>query len=336
MGIAVTTFGSHEGQRVDHFTLASETGVNIDIIGYGVAVRDWRVPVKGGMRSVVLGFESFEPYPAHSPHFGALAGRIANRVENARFELDGKTIHLTPNMGVHQLHGGPGGLGRQVWAGEADSARNAVRFTHFSPDGAMGYPGNVAFEAVYTLRGNKLHLELTGRPDRKTPISLVQHQYFNLGTGPDVLDHVVAIAADARTALDDNLIANGEILPVRGTHFDLRAGRTQRDSEGQPIDFDGNFVLDAGRNPDDPIATVTGPDGELTLKQWSDRPGLQFYNSVWCDVPVPGLGGRRYGKHAGLCLEDQMFPNAVHHRHFPDIMVTPDKPYRHWCSFEIA
>jgi aldose 1-epimerase len=53
-------------------------------------------------------------------------------------------------------------------------------------------------------------------------------------------------------------------------------------------------------------------------------------------VPVPGLYGKRYGKHSGFCLEDQAFADAVHNPHFPNVIYSPDRPYSHWCEFEIA
>lgn len=336
MAIAVSTFGEFSGQRVDQFRLVSETGVHVDIIGFGVVVRDWRVPVAGGERSVVLGFDQFEAYPAHSPHFGSLAGRVANRISNARFELDGVTYALPANEGNLQLHGGADGLGRQVWQGQADSANNAVRFTHFSPDGAMGYPGNVNFAATYTLTGNRLRLELSATTDRATPISLVQHQYFNLGTTDTVLDHRVQVNSSAYTELGADLAPTGAILPSKGTAYDLRAGRTMRDANGAAVDYDIGMVLDTGRKHSDPIANVVSPDGDLTLKLWSDRPGVQVYNGVWTDVPVPGLGGRRYGKHSGFCLEDQSLADAVNNPHFPNVIHSPDRPYSHWCEIEIG
>ena len=121
-----------------------------------------------------------------------------------------------------------------------------------------------------------------------------------------------------------------------GGERDFRTPRKMRDASGKALDYDGNFVLDAGRDPADPIAIVTAPAGDLTLKLWSDRPGLQFYNAVTTNVPVPGLNGKHYGVHPGFCLEDQAFPDALHHPHFPNIIITPDKPYAHWCEFEIA
>jgi len=336
MAIEVSAFGEHNGKRVDQFRLTSDTGAVVDIIGYGVAVRDWKVPVAGGHRSVVLGFEDFASYPAHSPHFGSLAGRVANRIKDASFDLNGKHYTLPANIGTLHLHGGPEGLGRQVWDGQTDNANTAVRFTHFSPDGAMGYPGNVNFSATYSLRGNRLRLELTATTDQPTPISLVQHQYFNLGTGDDVLDHHVQVNSSAYTEPGADLAPSGAILPSKGTQYDLRAGRILRDAAGKPVDYDINLVLDTGRSHADPIATVRGPDGALTLKLWSDRPGVQVYNSVTTSIAVPGLGGKSYGRYAGLCLEDQVFADAVHNPHFPSVIYGPDRAYSHWCEFEIA
>ena len=336
MGISAVAFGEHDGQRVDQFTLTSETGAAVDILSYGVVVRDWRVPLATGPRSVVLGFEHFAAYPAHSPYFGALVGRVANRIGGGVFEMDGHRYQLATNEGAHTLHGGPQGLGRLVWAAEIDSRHNAVVFTLRSPDGAMGFPGVVDFTAIYSLAGNRLRLELAARPDRKTPISMVQHQYFNLGTGPDILDHSFQMLAGAYTEVDAELIPTGAILPVAGTQYDFRVPRTLRDKAGRVLDYDTNLVLDRDRDRGLPVATVTAPGDGPRLRLWTDRPGLQFYNGIYTDVPVPGLGGHRYGRYSGFCLEDQMFPDAVHHRHFPPIWHNPDHPYTHWCEIEIG
>ncbi|WDR01837.1 galactose mutarotase [Devosia algicola] len=336
MSVSVSSFGRFKDQPVEQFTFTSETGVEVDIISFGVVVRDWRVPVDAQLRSVVLGFDTIEDYVKHSPHFGSLAGRVANRIKDASFELDGELFKLPPNVGALQLHGGSDGLGLQVWKGIVNQEANSVSFSCFSPDGAMGYPGNVTFTAVYTLKRNRLRLDLSATADRSTPISLVQHQYFNLGTGPDVLDHKVQINSSAYTELGSDLCTTGAILPSKGTQYDLRTPRTLRDSTGAAVDYDINLVLDNGRDLNEPIALVEGPDGALTLSIWSDRPGVQFYNGVWTDVSVPGHNRPHYGKHSGLCLEDQCFPGALHNPHFPSIIHGPERPYRHWCEIEIC
>ena len=334
--VSVKSFGNFGGRRVDQFTLTSDTGVEVDILNWGVVVRDWRVPVKGGKRSVVLGFDAFDAYPLHSPYFGAVVGRVANRIGGSRFTLLGKTYTLPANEGPNCLHGGPESLGRLVWDAAPDEAANAVVFSIASPDGAMGFPGNVHVTATYRLVGNRLTLSLAAITDRPTPLSMVQHQYFNLGTGADVLNHTYRFAAHAFTEVDSALIPTGNIVQVTpGSDRDFTTPRTLRDAAGQPVSYDGNYVLDAGRDPADPVAVVSSPGGDLTLRHWTDRPGLQFYDAVYTDIPVPGLGGKRYGKFSGFCIEDQSFPDAVNHPHFPSIIITPDRPYRHVCEIEI-
>ncbi|MEP7240777.1 MAG: aldose epimerase family protein [Devosia sp.] len=335
--VAVKSFGSFEGKQVEQFTLTSTTGVEVDILNWGVVVRDWRVPVGGGKRSVVLGFESFEPYPAHSPYFGAVVGRVANRIGGGRFSLDGKTYAIVANEGANTLHGGPRGFGKLVWEAKPDDAANAVVFSHTSADGDMGFPGTVKATATYRLTGNRLRLDFAATTDRPTPVSLVQHQYFNLGTGADVLDHEVQLAAHAYTEVGAGLIPTGNILEVTpGSDRDFSTPRTLRDASGKGLDYDGNFVLDSGRDPAEPVAVVRAPDKSLQLRLWTDQPGLQFYNAVYTNIPVPGLAGRMYGKNSGFCLEDQAFPDAVNHPHFPSIIITPERPYAHFCEIEIG
>lgn len=336
MGIAVEFAGDFRGERVEEARLVSTSGVEIALLNWGVTVRRWQVPVDGGLRDVVLGFTSFAPYPEHSPHFGSLAGRVANRIAGAQFNFDGTLYRLPANEGPNCLHGGPEGLGRRVWTMEPDSAANAVRFTYRSPDGEMGFPGTIDLEAVYRLDGNRLTLELSGVPDRPTPLSLVQHHYFNLGNDETVLDHEVSVAGHAYSVVDEALVPTGAILPVGGTQYDLRTPRILRTKDGAPVDYDTNLILATARNATEPIATVRSPERDLSLRLWSDQPAVQVYNGVMTGCPVPGHGGRHYGKYSGLCLEDQMFPGALGQPHFPSIIVTPDAPYRHWCSFEIG
>jgi aldose 1-epimerase len=339
MAIASRAFGETGGKRVDQFTLEGDDGLAVDIITWGGVVRDWRVPVAGRPRSVVLGFDDLQSYLDRSPYFGALVGRVANRIEGARFDLDGKTYRLPanwPDPPRHALHGGPQGFSRLIWDAEPDEAGNRVRLSLRSPDGAMGFPGNVEVTATYTLTGHRLRLDFHATTDRRTPISLVQHHYFNLGATDTVLDHTVEVNATHFTPTRADLIPTGEILPVDGTPWDLRRPRTMRDAAGAPLDYDGNVVLAGTRDKADPVARVTGEDRALTLALWTDQPGLQVYNGVWTPEGLVGLGGKRYAKYSGFCLEDQAFPDALHHPNFGSIICEPGSDYSHWCEIEIA
>lgn len=327
--------GSIDGQAVHEVVLTSATGVRISLLTYGALIRDWRVPVGDQLRPVVLGFDDISFYRDHSPYFGAIAGRVANRIGGARFTLDGAVYDLPPNEGPNQLHGGPEGLALQIWQ-IAEESENSVKLTLFSPDGAMGYPGNLEISVTYTLTGNRLEIDFAAETDRPTPVNIVQHNYFNLMGRGDVLDHRLSFVAGAYTELGEGQIPTGAILPTKGTELDFRQARTMRQADGTGQKIDCNFVLDTRRDQTEPAAVVQAPDGSLTLRIHTDQPGLQVYNGWKLDVPVPGLDGAHYPAFGGLCLEDQIFPDAINNPHFPSSVVKPEKPYRHWCAIGIG
>lgn len=327
--IATRRFGTHEGREVTEAVLESPQA-EVRILSYGAVVRDWRV----GGAPMVLGFERFEDYPAHSRSFGIVAGRVANRIAGARFMLGGETWRLAANNGPNHLHGGAIGLGRRIWDMETDRAANAVRLRYLSPEREEGYPGAVAFTVTYRLDGARLVCTMEGVPDRPTPINLAQHSYYNLGPGGDVFDHTLVIDAPQITPVDDALIPTGEIAAVAGTRFDFTLPRRMGDADPDRRGYDQNYVLRDGRDPGVPVAAVTGHGRRLRV--WTDQPGLQLFTAATLDVPVPGLDGRRYGPFAGLCLEAQNFPDAVNRAQFPSAIRTPETPYRQETTVEIV
>lgn len=327
--------GSVAGEDVHEVVLASETGVFVAILTYGALIRDWRVPVGNALRPVVLGFDDFALYPAHSPYFGAIAGRVANRIGGAEFALNGTTYALDANEGSNHIHGGARGTARQIWR-IVHASTDSVHLALTSPDGEMGYPGTLDISVTYTLTGNRLDIDFAATTDKPTPVNLVQHNYFNLAGAGDILGHRLTLAAGAYTELGEGQVPTGAILPVAGSGLDFRTPRGFRDAEGRGQKIDVNFVLDTARDPKKPVAILEAPDDALTLKLHTDQKGLQVYNGWKLALGVPGLDGVAYPAFAGLCLEDQAFPDAVNHPHFPSTIVTPDRPYRHRCGIEIG
>ncbi len=103
--------------------------------------------------------------------------------------------------------------------------------------------------------------------------------------------------------------------------------------------YDTNFVAARPLGPDGlaPIAQVRSPTNGLTLSLFSDRArACSSMTRPSSTVPVPGLGGARYGAHAGLCLEPQAFPDSPNRRHFTDYVLRPGGEYRHVSEFRFA
>jgi aldose 1-epimerase len=268
---------------------------------------------------MVLGFPRFEDYMQFSRSHGAIVGRVANRTREARFELDGQSYHLTRNHGAYHIHGC---LGSVIWEMDGDAAQEAVRLSYHSPDGEDGYPGDVDFAVTYRLEGPRLICEMEGRPDRRTPINLAHHAYFNAGGGGTVSDHVLLVQADEYTPLGPDQIPLGTIEPVEGTPLDFREGREIGDTA-----IDNNFVLRAEWDRAKPSASAVCPRTGIGVRVWTDEPGLQVFDAPTMTIGTPGHGGQHYGPFAGLCFEAQHYPDSLHHPDWPSVIRSPENPY---------
>ena len=325
--------GSYQGREVREAVLESATA-RIAIMNYGCVIRDWRVSAKGREVPCVLGFDSFDPYPEHSKSFSIIAGRVANRTAKGRFTLDGVGYELPVNNGPNHLHGGPEGLGKRLWDMEADS--DVVRLRYLSPDGEMGYPGRVKFKVTFRLVGSRLTCEMSGEPDRPTPINLAQHNYYNLNGRGDILDHVLEIDAESYTPVDEVQIPTGQIAPVDGTVLDFREARTIGDADPNREGADHNLVLRKDRDKADVAARLRSDETGLELTLRTDQPGIQLFTAKPMEIAVPGHDGAEYGPFGGVCLEAQHFPDSLNRPDWPSIIATPERPYRQWLEMDIS
>ena len=322
----IQPFGKVEGQEVAEITLHGPDGLTARILTWGAVIRDLQMPVAGQPQSLVLGFERLQDYLHHSPYFGALVGRYANRIAGGRFALDWQTHQLDRNEGTTTLHGGRGGFSHRIWT-VLEVTGTEVLLGLTSPDGDQGFPGTVQARCRYTLGpDNTMTVALTAQTDRPTPVNLTQHSYFNLDASADLRHHRLQVMADAYTPVDAQNLPTGDIAPVDGTPYDFRQPRPLGDT---PVDH--NFVLSGS-----PAAVLVSDLSGVTLRVETTKPGLQVYGGHKIDVPVPGLHGQRYGANAGLCLETQFFPDSPNQPVFPDTILRPDQTYRHSTTFRFG
>ena len=171
-------------------------------------------------------------------------------------------------------------------------------------------------------------------------MNLTHHSYFNLAgrQGRDVLDHELFIDADTFLPVDEGLIPTGERRPVASTPFDfrtpLRIGERIDAPDSQLArgrGYDHNFCLNRGSaDPTVPglAARVVEPRSGRVMEILTTEPGLQVYAGGALDGTIVGKGGRSYGRHAGLCLETQHFPDSPNQPAFPSVRLDRGEVYR--------
>lgn len=313
-------------------------GLQANIITWGAVIQDLRI--EGHRPPLVLGFETFENYHHHSPYFGAMAGRCANRIREGKFVIDGELYQADTNfLGRHTLHGGARGIGKRVWT-LAGQGPDFVTLSLRDGDGEMGFPGNLDIACTYRLKPpGILSVELSAVTDRPTLCNLAHHSYFNLDDGgtSDALDHRLQLDAEAYLPVDEEMIPTGAVVPVAGTDFDFRSLRAiRRDREGKQVEYDHNWCLAASSRPCRRVALLEGARSGVSMEVWTTEPGLQFYAGHKVARETPGLEGRQYRAFAGLCLESQIWPDAPNNPHFPQAVLRPGEIYRQVSEYRFS
>jgi aldose 1-epimerase len=323
---------------VDVHTLTNKDGLVMKVATYGAIVTELHVPDRSGtLADIVLGFETLDAYTQGSQYFGAIVGRVANRIRGAKFRLGGRDYQLTANDGQHHLHGGARGWDKVLWTAEPAQTPDgpALQLTYVSRDGEEGYPGTVTATALYTLtNSNEFKVQMSATTDRTTIVNMAHHTYWNLGgfaSGP-VTDHELTLFADQYTP-GDPVVPTGQLRPVQGTPFDFTVakpiGRDLQAAGGKPVGFDHNFVVNGDAHAMRPVARLKDPQSGRVLTLQADQPGVQFYSGNFLDGRIRGKGVA-YAQYAGLCLESQLFPNSINIPAWEgEVILEPGATYRH-------
>ncbi len=340
MTATIDEFGETPEGVAGLVTLKNASGLEVAATNWGARLTRIALPDRNGVQAdILLGYDSAEEYVAADPYFGAVCGRVANRIAAGAFTLDGVARQASRNEGGHCLHGGERGFDKRLWSLRFDAS--SVTFERVSPDGEEGFPGALATSARYALtEDDALEIEMRAETDAPTLVNLANHAYWNLaghGAG-SILEHRLAIDADFYTPNGPDLTPTGEVLSVAGLAVDFRAEKPIGRDMGAYVDpergYDCNFAVRGAPGALRRVARLYEPGSGRGFELFSDQPGVQLYvGGSLSDETFIGKGGARYDRHSGLCLETQGFPNAANVPQFPPQRLDPGMVYRHRMVF---
>lgn len=329
------------GKATNLFSLKNGN-TEMSVTNFGARIVSLRIPDRQGeYADVVLGFESIDDYlNANEPFHGATIGRVANRIADGKFTLDGTEYNLPINNTTNHLHGGEGGFHNVVWEVTAANDTSIV-MSYWSEDGEMGYPGNLDVEVTYRLNpANELLIAYEAVTDKRTPVMLTNHAFFNLGGegSGTINDHVLEINAEHFIVVDSTLIPTGEIAQVEGTVLDFRKPKRvgedlPKQTESQHLrnggGYDHNWILDKEYSGKMSFAgSILEPESGRKLTVYTEEPVLLFYGGNFLDGSDTGKSGKPYQYREAFCLETQHYPDSPNHDHFPSIVLAAGEVYQ--------
>lgn len=324
-------FGTLPSGEETHLYTISGGGLTAKVTDFGANLVNLLVPDRDGkLEDVVLGYDDCMGYLNGGSCLGATVGRNANRTKGAEFLLGGKTYRMGVNDNANNLHSGPDHYFKRMWR-VAELTENAIALELNSPHGDQGFPGSAVIRVTYSLESKgKLRIRYDAVSDRDTVFNLTNHSYFNLAGHQHtdkVLDHLLCIPGRFFTADDSENIPTGELRKVDDTPMDFRTPKPI----GQDIfaDYDA-LKLQGGYDHNyevfcNPCATLADPVSGRTMAVITDCPGIQFYAGNYLDDA--GKDGVHYGKHAGIALETQYYPDCLHHSQWPQPIFKAGEKY---------
>lgn len=341
MKITQKSFGkTAQGKETSLYTVTNGNSMKVSFTDFGANIVSIIVPdSKGNAVDVNLGFDNLAGYEENSPGFGSFIGRYANRIEDAKFELNGKSYELDRNDGENSLHGGKIGYNKFIYETEIyeDEDIASVEFSRLSPHMEQGFPGNLDITVTYSLtEGNELVIEYLAVSDRDTIINLTNHAYFNLAghNAGTILDHKLMVKANQFTPTASDLIPTGEIWDVAGTPMDFRTMKRigqDIDADYEPLvtagGYDHNYVLDIRGTEVEKVAEMVEEKSGRRMEVFTDLPGMQVYSGNMLKPVNNSKQGATYNRRGGICFETQYFPNSCNTKNFPSSLLKAGKEY---------
>lgn len=336
MSIIREPFGQlPSGDKIDLYTIKNKNGASIRVSTLGAGLVSIMMPDRNGvLGDVILGYDNPTDYidPDHG-YQGLVVGRVANRIANGRFVLDGIEYNLPKNQNNCLCLHGAGRLSFHQWVVDSHTD-NTITMSFFSPDMEDGFPGNFTCVTTYTLTDdNTVRINYTASSDCKTVANITNHAYFNLSCDESTVhDHYLMVNADKYTETDENIIPTGGFTPLAGTPMDFTVPKRI----GDTIDigfpditavggYDHCFCLRNEKGQFAQCARLEEKGCGRVLEVYTDLPAVQVYtaNSM---VDSIGKNGLKTGFRRGICLETQLYPDAPNKPDFPSCYIDENDP----------
>jgi aldose 1-epimerase len=333
------------GQTVEAWTLTGRGGLELEAITYGGIVTRLLAPDRNGNAGdVVLGFNDLDSYLGGHPYFGAITGRVAGRISDAAFTLDGNTYRLARNDPPNHLHGGVEGFDKRLWHAtpvDREDGAPSLRLSYHSPDGEEGYPGNVHVAVTYTVTNHNVFLiETEAVSDRITPLSLTHHSYFNLAgeSSGSIADHRLEIFASEFVPVDEYMTLTGRLESAARHGNDFQAPRRIGDMIGMLFQRHGDLYALPKRTGSELrlVARLEDPASGRVMTVSTTESYLQFYTGSHLNGARKGKSGVAYAPHAGVCLECEGYPDATNAARRSDIILHPGQTQCHATAYAFS
>ncbi|MFC4701758.1 aldose epimerase family protein [Glaciecola siphonariae] len=310
-------------------TLTNRHSMQVELASFGARIVSIRMPNKSGaVKELTFSDHANQDILNDAAFKGATCGRIANRIGNAQFALEGVQYKLTANEGENILHSGKHGFSQRNWRLSAKRKSFHSDTAIFSLDSShleQGFPGNVQASVIYRLdNNNALNIEFIANSDRLTPINMCNHTYFTMSES-DISELDLHVNASTFMQINPDGIPTG-IVGKSSELIDFQ--KPQRLGDVLSLhEIDHCYILNKSQQsllsnkpntaPIELAAQLSSRRHKLRLDIFTNQPAMQVYT-----------GKHLSPRNRAVALEAQGYIDAVNQRNFSADFASEKAPYR--------
>lgn len=333
MKITTSKFGKYS-----LYTIDNEKGLIVKLTNIGASITGISFKDKNkNLTEIAFGSDDYKFYENATAYMGTTTGRVAGRIIKGEFDIDGKVYKLKKNDGNNHLHGGLKGLSFRVFNHKIVKQTNTeivIEFIYKSKSGEEGYPGNLSITCLYTVNTkNEVIINYKASTDKKTPVNITNHAYWNLNGAGNIYDQTLFIDSNYYLPVNKECLATGDILSTKNTAFDFNKAKAIGKDIKKANGYDNAFVLNNGVLKNKSVSLYSKKSG-IKLDIYTDNSCVVFYSGNMLKGEKTRVGALK--KHEALCLETQYMPCALNYKHFENIMLENGAEYNHTTIHKLS
>ncbi|MCR5505987.1 MAG: hypothetical protein K6F07_03240 [Bacilli bacterium] len=222
-------------------------------------------------------------------YHGKTIGRVANRIKDAKINIDGTQYSLDPNENGNTLHGGRNGISTKYFDYKIIDNNNIfiIEFHYVSPHLEAGFPETADIYVRYGFPKEfdtpHFYIVYDVDVDRKTPIKLTNHAYWNLGG--ELKDLSLSLNSNRYVKVNEKNLLFEEIVKLsngKGPAFNHTEVRRIIGTEHFPNGVDNYFYFLKGKDDEEKIQLVLENDHSAMI-MFTNFPGVQLYTDNFYD-----------------------------------------------------
>lgn len=279
--------------QIKKYTI-ERNGIRLSALNIGCSIVEYSIDGK----NIVVNYEDLDSYRINPSYLGAMVGRSAGRIPNAKIE--GWILPLNYKE-IHNHHGND----MHIQFFDVMQEEHKLTFTYLEDEGE--YPGSATIIVIYELTENGFEMTVKANSDKPTLFNFTNHSYFNLGNDT-VLNHNLKLDANKFTTLDEDMFCIADI-DVDNTAFDFRENKIINDAMEQ---YDSQFNIT--KFIDHPFkldGKVLYQSDELALEIESNLDYVVIYAGNYLGTDEYKFANRDNIDYAGICFEMQHRPGTT-------------------------